>query len=271
MIDLRMAVLADVESGARCHLRCWQETYADLVDPDRLAVITAQFDERVELWRTLINSGFPVVVGVRGTEVIGFAGAGPAHEEGVAAGFQLKAISVRQAHWGSGIGQQLLDRAVGDRACFLWVARDNPRAIAFYRRNGFSPDGAHDLDELFDHPHHPDGPTRLARSGQTSVVLVVQPGEPGGEPLDRDLELRIEVDEGPELLGEPRQGDLVVTPTRLEFLDASIGEIHQEQATWPQEARAASIRARCCASCTLPEPTDGADEAGRVTGFSSHR
>lgn len=31
---------------------------------------------------------------------------------------------------------------MGDGPAQLWVARDNPRAYAFYRRNGFRPDGA---------------------------------------------------------------------------------------------------------------------------------
>ncbi len=43
----------------------------------------------------------------------------------------------------AGSGQALLDSAVADRSAFLWVAELNPRAIAFYRRNGFEADGAH--------------------------------------------------------------------------------------------------------------------------------
>ena len=86
-------------------------------------------------------------------EVVGFAIAGPAQEAGVDAGYQLYVINVRQAYWGTGLGQQLLDQAVGDRGCFLWVARDNPRAIAFYARNRFAPDGAEQQEEtLFDIP-----------------------------------------------------------------------------------------------------------------------
>jgi GNAT superfamily N-acetyltransferase len=61
-------------------------------------------------------------------------------------------INVRQAFWGTGVGQDLLDQAIGDRGCFLWVARDNPRAIAFYARNRFVPDGAERQDATFDIP-----------------------------------------------------------------------------------------------------------------------
>ncbi|MCS6582511.1 GNAT family N-acetyltransferase [Curtobacterium citreum] len=38
--------------------------------------------------------------------------------------------------------QALLDTVLADRPASLWVAADNPRAHAFYRRNGFTPDGA---------------------------------------------------------------------------------------------------------------------------------
>ena len=58
------------------------------------------------------------------------------------------------------------------------------------------------------------------------VLGVVEAGQPGGEPLDRRLELRVGVDEGLQLLGEPRQGDVLVTPASLELFYASIGEVH---------------------------------------------
>ena len=42
MVDIRRAVEADVESGARCHVECWREAYSELVDPERLAGIVAE-------------------------------------------------------------------------------------------------------------------------------------------------------------------------------------------------------------------------------------
>ena len=152
MVDIRRAVEADVESGARCHVECWREAYSELVDPERLAGIVANVPGRVELWRTLINAQAPPLVAVDVGEVVGFAIAGPAQETGVDAGYQLYAINARRAYWGTGVGQQLLDQAVGDRECFLWVARDNPRAIAFYTRNRFVPDGIEQQETLFDIP-----------------------------------------------------------------------------------------------------------------------
>ena len=42
MVDIRRAVEADVESGARCHVECWREAYSGLVDPERLAGIVGE-------------------------------------------------------------------------------------------------------------------------------------------------------------------------------------------------------------------------------------
>ena len=45
---------------------------------------------------------------------------------------------------------------------------------------------------------------------RASVLVVIEAGQPGGEPLDRGLELRVEVDERAQPLGQPVQRDLLV-------------------------------------------------------------
>lgn len=55
-------------------------------------------------------------------------------------------LYVEQASHGSGAGQALLDAVLPRHPAFLWVARDNPRARAFYRRNGFQADGTELID-----------------------------------------------------------------------------------------------------------------------------
>jgi GNAT superfamily N-acetyltransferase len=43
---------------------------------------------------------------------------------------------------GSGLGQALLDAVLpGRHPAYLWVFTDNARALRFYERNGFAPDG----------------------------------------------------------------------------------------------------------------------------------
>jgi GNAT superfamily N-acetyltransferase len=147
-VILRSPTPDDVESAAHCHLDCWREAYTGLVPDDRLAELLS-LDWFLGLWRTSISERRSVTIAVHGSGVIGFAAAGPAGEAGVDVRFQLNAINVRQAYWGTGVGQRLLDAAIEDRDAFLWVFRDNARARAFYVRNGFLPDGAERVEPLF--------------------------------------------------------------------------------------------------------------------------
>jgi ribosomal protein S18 acetylase RimI-like enzyme len=84
--------------------------------------------------------------------VIGFANAGdavgPDAEHGVPPARPLHVFSIylRASAHGVGTGQALLDAVVGDEPAQLWVLRGNARAIAFYRRNGFTFDGAEYAD-----------------------------------------------------------------------------------------------------------------------------
>jgi GNAT superfamily N-acetyltransferase len=65
---------------------------------------------------------------------------------------ELYAVYARRAWWGTGLGQRLLDVAIGREAASLWVLEGNDRAIAFYRRNGFAEDGARAEEEYFGVP-----------------------------------------------------------------------------------------------------------------------
>ena len=61
-------------------------------------------------------------------------------------------ISVDQKYWGLGVGRALMEAALANlsgysRAC-VWVLRGNERAIRFYRRCGFSPDGVEKMLKL---------------------------------------------------------------------------------------------------------------------------
>ncbi|WP_346959115.1 GNAT family N-acetyltransferase [uncultured Arthrobacter sp.] len=59
---------------------------------------------------------------------------------------QLFSIYVAAEFYGAGVGQALLDATAGDGPAMLWVAKENPRAVAFYRRNGFNFDGTGQTD-----------------------------------------------------------------------------------------------------------------------------
>ncbi|WP_086517796.1 GNAT family N-acetyltransferase [Clavibacter michiganensis] len=138
---VRSAVPADADGIAEVHIRTWQETYAHLLPASYLAGLDVA--TRAEDWRRTLtsSSSAPPWVALEGDRIVGFALSGPARDEDPPRPFQLYAINMVASAHGSGAGQALFDAAVGDSPAYLWAADDNPRAEAFYRRNGFARDG----------------------------------------------------------------------------------------------------------------------------------
>ena len=107
-------------------VQSWRESYAHFLSAEFLAAQDPA--DGVDGWRRTIESGQTTffVSEVDG-EVRGFALACPAREENP------------PREW-----------VLGDRPAYLWVAEENPRAIAFYRRNGFTPDGERKIEPEWD-------------------------------------------------------------------------------------------------------------------------
>lgn len=108
--SLRAPHPGDVEALARVHVQAWRETYADQLPEEFFDDTALEF--RRGLWRRIIADAAPesrTVVAVREGEVVGFA--------------------------------------LDDAPAFLCVAAVNPRAQAFYRRNGFEFDGTEKPDD----------------------------------------------------------------------------------------------------------------------------
>ncbi|MFC7847514.1 GNAT family N-acetyltransferase [Arthrobacter sp. NPDC057388] len=143
---VRQAKAEEAEALAQLHLECWRETYAMLLSPDFMA--GQDVEGRLVLWRHLLSGPHAArqYVAADGGRLVGFAGSLPP-EDGVREQAELWGIYVLASHQGRGLGQALLDAAIGKEAAALWVAEDNPRAQAFYRRNGFVFTGARDTIE----------------------------------------------------------------------------------------------------------------------------
>ncbi|GAA0966100.1 GNAT family N-acetyltransferase [Frigoribacterium faeni] len=139
---IRPAVRDDAEPIARVHLAAWREAYAHLVPLQVLAALSVP--ERADRWRGILDRGeTDVVVAVDAVgDVVGWASASDGRDDDAPRPRELEGLYVLEASYGSGVGQRLLEAAVGTGPAYLWSAADNPRALAFYRRNGFVPDGA---------------------------------------------------------------------------------------------------------------------------------
>lgn len=157
---LRPPLPADVESLAVLHVRCWREAYGHRLPEEFFT--DARLESRRRLWTMLTAQPAQpappaqrrpvqtIRVAEAAGEVVGFAGGGaPLDPEEAGLGQNLSMLYLRQDFHGSGAGQALFDAVLPSGPAFLWVAKDNPRAQAFYRRNGFVLDGTEDVLEDF--------------------------------------------------------------------------------------------------------------------------
>ncbi|MFJ4038169.1 GNAT family N-acetyltransferase [Microbacterium sp. NPDC090007] len=141
-IRIRAARAEDAEGIAVVHATSWRETYGRFVDDPEHSPWFA-VDRRIDMWRqNLAQGAFATMIAEDDDEIVGFAAVQPTPEPDAVRAEELTMLYVLAARHGSGAGQGLLDAVLGARPASLWVADDNPRARAFYARNGFVADGA---------------------------------------------------------------------------------------------------------------------------------
>ena len=140
-VTIRLADIADAEELAALHQRVWEEAYTGLMPQRILDERRARpFAARVEVWRDRI--ALPdqhTWVAVDDGVVVGFAESGLGRDG--SGGLELMAVYVLRSHYGTGLGDRLLETAIGSEPAHLWVLDGNQRAIRFYERHGFAFDG----------------------------------------------------------------------------------------------------------------------------------
>ena len=145
---VRKASLEDAEEIGHVHYEAHVQTYSGKFPEGVIESFSAS--QRSKMWTRFLTENFGELwVAELEGRIVGFASTGPPREQPPVSDLELGSIYLLAAHHGSGLGQELLDVALGGRGASLWVLDDNPRAHAFYARNGFSPDGADQIDEHF--------------------------------------------------------------------------------------------------------------------------
>ena len=173
---VRDATPADAPEVAAVHVRSWQAAYRGLLPDDFLASLDPV--ARASRYRLGVDeTDAPhTIVAVMGGGVVGFATTGPSRDADAGGLGELMALYVDPARWGTGTGRALIAAArdrlarIGFRAAALWVLAGNARAEAFYRRDGWIPDGAERDEEL--------------RPGWRSL------GQAGGSPVLHEIRYR---------------------------------------------------------------------------------
>ena len=147
---VRRATAADADAIGRVQVETWRAAYRGLL-PDAI-VDGFDLEERQRMWRDGLSRprrpGSETVVAEVGGAVVGFASVGEWRAEGEpeAGVGELFAIYLDRAHWGTGVGRALIERAEESlrRSGFvearLWVLEGNERAERFYRAAGWEHD-----------------------------------------------------------------------------------------------------------------------------------
>jgi len=129
---IRPGTPEDAETTADVHVRSWAAAYT-LRGPT--------LEQRLDLHR---RSPPSLVAEVDGS-IVGFVGVGPSRDSD--AHGELYTIYVDPAHWGTGVGRELIRageermRELGYRHVVLWVLDVNARARRFYEMAGWAADG----------------------------------------------------------------------------------------------------------------------------------
>jgi ribosomal protein S18 acetylase RimI-like enzyme len=147
--DVRRATPADAVLLAEVHTLCWQQTYRGLMSDNFLAALNPA--HRLAMWCQLLLAPEPAVwVACVDGSVVGFSATravpqGDLDQNLPSSGsLELWGLYLLQSHQGLGMGRRLLEAALGIEPASLWVAAGNTKAIGFYERLGFAPDGAED-------------------------------------------------------------------------------------------------------------------------------
>ena len=136
----------EIEGKSLVHWQTWRESYDDLLPPE--------FQETMTLDRCrFFSQKYPenTLIAMDGKKVVGFISYGNYHDETIQAG-EIIALYVLKDYYGKGVSKQLMHAAFVAldqfSEIYLWVLKENKRAISFYQKMGFTFDGQEKILKL---------------------------------------------------------------------------------------------------------------------------
>lgn len=136
-LRIRPATLADIEAVRTLLRETWHQVYDPILGPESVAEIIARWHAPALLAAQIDQPHASFLVACEGERVVAhaFAYLQPS------ATLVVSRLYVSPTHQRRGIGQRLLAavqaRHAGAAKLRLFTAAENPRAVAFYRREGF--------------------------------------------------------------------------------------------------------------------------------------
>lgn len=142
MTTIRLLRVNEIEAALRMKNQGWRQAYRGRLDDDVLDAFDQGIEAQAEAWRMgFEESSAPFVAVNNDGAIVGIAGSGAARGENPPADVELYLMYVLEEYYGTGLAQALADAAIGRAPAFVWVLEGNDRAVAFYRKLGFEPDG----------------------------------------------------------------------------------------------------------------------------------
>ena len=136
----------EIEGKSLVHWQTWREAYDDL--------LPVEFQETMTLERCrFFSQKYPenTLIAMDGEQVVGFISYGNFRDEAIRAG-EIIALYVLKDYYGKGVSEQLMHATFVAldpfSEIYLWVLKDNKRAIAFYQKMGFTFDGQEKILKL---------------------------------------------------------------------------------------------------------------------------
>lgn len=156
---IREPGVTDAERIALAHSIAATEAYAHYFPADWMAARNT-VEQRVQQWTEQLStyaggdSGWRIRIAENGEQVLGFGIFGRPRDQDPPLPQELHRLYVLSAAYGTGLATRLLTALNPTQAAsYLWVMVDNPRAIAFYRKQGYAPDGTvKRLENIGGHP-----------------------------------------------------------------------------------------------------------------------
>ena len=136
----------EIEGKSLVHWQTWREAYDNLLPAD--------FQETMTLEKCrFFSQKYPenTLIAMDGKKVVGFISYGNYLDETIQAG-EIIALYILKDYYGKGVSKQLMHAAFVAldqfSEIYLWVLKDNKRAIAFYQKMGFTFDGQEQILKL---------------------------------------------------------------------------------------------------------------------------
>lgn len=139
-MNIRKAVLLDVNGIAKVHVDCWKSTYANIVPNEYISKLT--YEKRAKLWEQVIPNGNVFVAEDENGQIVGFADGGK-ERTGDYKEYpgEMYSIYILKSYQNRGIGKRLMKAVVNEllkqdiNSMLVWVLKDN-NSRNFYEQMG---------------------------------------------------------------------------------------------------------------------------------------